>query len=397
MTRNVTVKPFKLRRLFQSLIGALLLCLSVISPTLAQETKWQAIESKAKGQTVYFHAWGGSQSINQYLRWAARELKNRYRINLVHVKVSDISETSARLLAEKSANKNTQGSVDLMWINGENFKSLKQNNLLFGPFVSHLPNWQNVDQNLPVTQDFTEPTDDLEAPWGLAQLVFIYDTKKLTKPPQSAAQLLAYAKAHPGRITYPQPPEFHGSSFLKALLLELTDSPQALKNSVESEDFAAITAPLWDYLDALHQVAWESGKRFPTNQPQLVQLLDDDQVDLAITFNPNEVLAAQNQGKLASSTKAYAWEQGALSNVHFLAIPWNASHKEAAQVAINFLLSPEAQSHKGDTEVWGDPSILKPEYLTDSAKQNEMFKAIAEPHPSWQNALEEEWLKRYGS
>ncbi len=90
-------------------------------------------------------------------------------------------------------------------------------------------------------------------------------------------------------------------------------------------------------------------------------------------------------------------DSGALSNIHFLAIPWNANASAGAQVAINFLLSPEAQSRKGDMNVWGDPSVLSSQYLTGSAKHTKQFKSIAEPHPSLQAALEQEWLKRYGN
>ena len=115
-----------------------------------------------------------------------------------------------------------------------------------------------------------------------------------------------------------------------------------------------------------------------------------------MTFNPNEVFSAQASGKLSETTQAYAMDAGALSNIHFLAIPWNASAKEGAQVAINFLLSPKAQSRKGDLSVWGDPSVLQSQYLTGSAKNTKLFKSLAEPHPSWQLALEKEWLVRYG-
>ncbi len=128
---------------------------------------WEDITEKARGQTVYFHAWGGSQEINSYLRWSADLLKSRYGITLQHVKVTDIAETTTRLIAEKAAGKNEQGSVDLVWINGENFKSMKNNGLLYGPFVEMLPSWPMVDQTLPVSSDFSEPTEGLEAPWGL--------------------------------------------------------------------------------------------------------------------------------------------------------------------------------------------------------------------------------------
>jgi putative thiamine transport system substrate-binding protein len=364
---------------------------------LHANNSWEEITNKADGQTVYFHAWGGSQEINNYLRWANSQLQQQHGVTLKHVKVTDIAETTARLIAEKAAGKNSGGSVDMVWINGENFKSMKSNKLLFGPFVDQLPSWQYVDQSLPVDSDFSVPTDGLEAPWGVGQLVFIHDTQKLNNPPASFSELLSYAKAYPNRITYPKPPAFHGTSFLKALLIELTNNDETLSQPTEKVDFQLITAPLWKYLDELHTVAWRKGTQFPSGSAETLQLLDDGQLDLAITFNPNAVFSAQENGTLADSTVAYAMDTGALSNIHFLAIPWNASASEGAQVAINFLLSPEAQSRKGDLKIWGDPSVLQNQYLTGTAKNTQLFKSIAEPHPSWQVALETEWQKRYGN
>lgn len=374
----------------------LLLNSLILSFSVNATDTWKEIEQKAKGQTVYFHAWGGSQEINNYLRWADKELQRNYGVTLKHVKVGDIAESTSRLLAEKTAGKNDGGSVDMVWINGENFKSMKNNYLLFGPFVNELPSWEYVNKTLPVESDFSEPTLGLEAPWGVGQLVFIHDKQTLSNPPQSFAELLSYSKAFPNRITYPKPPEFHGTSFLKALLIELTNNNPQLMKPVEQANFAEVTKPLWLYLDELHQTAWRKGKQFPSGTAQALQLLDDGQIDLAVTFNPNEVFSAQASGKLADTTQTYAMNAGALSNIHFLAIPWNASAKEGAQVAINFLLSPEAQSRKGDLSVWGDPSVLSSQYLTGSAKNTKLFKSLAEPHPSWQVALEKEWLVRYG-
>ena len=371
-----------------------LLLLSFFSA--AADLNWHEIEKKAQGQTVYFYAWGGSQDINNYLRWADKQLQKRYNVTLKHVKVSDISEAITRLLAEKTANKNTRGSIDMLWINGENFKTMKQHRLIRQPFVQQLPNWQYVDKNLPVDSDFAEPTLGLEAPWGVGQLVFIYDNKRVKNPPRSFKAMLRFAQEHPDKLSYPKPPSFHGTSFLKSALLELADDPQQLYLPVDSATFLQISAPLWAYLDAFHQVAWQQGKQFPASSAQTMQLLDDGQLDLAISFNPNEVLSAQRNGSLATTTEAYALQAGALSNIHFLSIPWNANAREGALVAINFLLSPAAQSKKGDLSVWGDPTILQSQYITGTAQDTKLFKSIAEPHPSWQNALESEWQKRYG-
>ena len=384
-------KGYFMRKLF---VGLGLLLVSTFSQ--AAKLDWQDVEEKAKGQTVYFYAWGGSPEINNYLRWADKRLNTEYGVRLKHVKVGDIAEAITRLAAEKTAQKNSNGSVDMVWVNGENFKSMKRYNLITDSFATQLPNWQYVDKTLPVASDFSEPTLGLEAPWGVGQLVFIYDTQTLTKPPVSFNELLAYAIKHPNKLSYPKPPSFHGTSFLKAALLELTNDNTLLYKAVDTTTFAAISAPLWDYLDKFHAVAWRQGKQFPASAAETIQLLDDGELDIAISFNPNEATTSQQSGKLSETTVAYAMKAGALSNIHFLSIPWNASAKEGALVAINFLLSPEAQSRKGDLAIWGDPTVLAASHITGSAKNTKLFKSIPEPHPSWQTALEAEWQKRYG-
>jgi putative thiamine transport system substrate-binding protein len=380
-----------MRKLF---VGLGLLLVSTFSQ--AAELDWQAVEAKAKGQTVYFYAWGGSPEINNYLRWADKRLNSEYGVRLKHVKVGDIAEAITRLAAEKTAKKNSNGSVDMVWVNGENFKSMKRYDLITDSFATQLPNWQYVDKTLPVDNDFSEPTLGLEAPWGVGQLVFIYDTQTLTNPPASFNDLLAYAVKHPNKLSYPKPPSFHGTSFLKAALLELASNNAPLYKPVDTQTFAATSAPLWDYLDKFHAVAWRQGKQFPASASETIQLLDDGELDIAISFNPNEATTSQQSGKLSETTVAYAMAAGALSNIHFLSIPWNASAKEGALVAINFLLSPEAQSRKGDLAIWGDPTVLSASHITGSAKNTKLFKSIPEPHPSWQTALEAEWQKRYG-
>ena len=50
---------------------------------------WSQIQNEAKGQTVYFNAWGGSEATNAYIAWAAQEAKTRYRIDVRHVKISE--------------------------------------------------------------------------------------------------------------------------------------------------------------------------------------------------------------------------------------------------------------------------------------------------------------------
>ncbi|UAK73618.1 ABC transporter substrate-binding protein [Aeromonas enteropelogenes] len=364
----------------------------------APDARWLQTLDEAKGQTVYFNAWGGSPEINGYLVWAGQELERQYGVRLVQVKVDDIAQSVSQLLASKQAGKLAGGPIDLLWVNGENFKAMKERELLGAPFTGELPNMALVDPSLPVSEDFTVPVAGLEAPWGIGQLNLMVNGEEVATPPTSASALLAWAKANPGRFSYPKPPQFHGSSFLKQILLELTPDPAPLYREATDAEFERLTAPLWAWLDELHPALWRKGKLFPASAAETRQLLDDGELAMAISFNPGEAQSAVQNGALPPGVVAVAMAKGALTNSHFLAIPFNASARAGAKVVANFLLSPAAQARKADPAFWGDPSVLRTDALPASASQTPAlrFKAVAEPHPSWQLRLEEAWAERYG-
>lgn len=374
---------------------ALLCALPALAADDASPT-WQKTLHSARGEQVYLHAWGGSEEVNRYLAWAAQTIKQRYDVTLVPVKVADIAPSVAALQAQKIVGKNSGGSIDLLWVNGANFKSLKEHHLLGAPFTAELPNMALVDNTLPLDKDFTVPVDGLEAPWGMAQFNLMVDKARVAALPTSASALLAWAKAHPGRFTYPKPPQFHGSSFLKQMLLDLSNDTAPLYRPADAATFKRVSAPLWHWLDALHPALWRSGKLFPTGAAETRQLLDDGELDMAVSFNPQEAAYAVKSGELPATVEAMVMQKGALTNAHFLAIPFNATSRAGALVVINFLLSPEAQARKADPSMWGDPSVLKPEYLPKGTLPALRFTARAEPHPSWQTLLEREWARRYG-
>jgi len=319
----------------------------------------------------------------------------------------------ARVLAEKAAGRDSDGSVDLVWINGENFAAMKANDLLHGPWTEELPNYRYVDEagKPTVLVDFTVPVDGLEAPWGMAQLVFMYDTATVAQPPRSIPALKDWAAAHPGRFTYPQPPDFLGSTFLKQALLALLDDPEQLQSPASQAEVEAVTAPLWAYLDALHPHLWRSGRAFPQNGPAQRRLLADGEVNIALSFHPPEASSAISQGELPDTIRTFVLENGTIGNTHFVAIPYNAAHKAGARVLADFLLSPEAQARKLDPAHWGDFTVLDLDALPPAERQRfemidlgvatlspqELGTPLPEPHPSWMEAVEAGWQARYGA
>ena len=110
--------------------------------------------AEAKGETVYFHAWGGEPRINDYIAWAGAEVMDRFGVRVVHVKVSDTAEVVSRVLTEKAAGREEGGAVDLVWINGENFAAMKKQGLLQpAAWATKLPNYRYVDvENKPTVE-----------------------------------------------------------------------------------------------------------------------------------------------------------------------------------------------------------------------------------------------------
>ena len=374
---------------------------------------WSALEQQARGQTVYFNAWGGEPRINSYLNWVAQTLEQRFDINLQHVKVADTGETVSKIVAERQAGNDTNGSIDLLWVNGENFAALKQNKLLFGPWAEEQPNFSlvNADRFPEMREDFTVPTDGLESPWTRSQLVFYHDSQWLVEPPQTIAAILDWSTSNPGEFTYPRPPAFLGSTFLKQAVLETSNNDPALFAPVTDDEFQRVTTALWDYLDALHPTLLRAGRYFPNSAAELRRLMGDGEISLALAFNPNEALLSVRTGELPDSVRTYVLQGGTIGNVSFLAIPYNAQHKAAAMITANFLLSIEAQARASDPNHMGSTTVISIEDLDASARQQfdsvstdlaaasleELSRKLQEPHPSWTPALERAWIQRYSA
>ena len=373
---------------------------------------WDAVLAEARGQTVYWHAWGGDPRINAFIGWIGEELQRRHGVSLVHVRLSDTSEAVSRVLAEIAAGRRTGGAVDAIWINGANFAALREAGLLFGPFTEALPNWPLVDtaRNPAILTDFTIPVDGLGAPWAMFRLVFEYDSARVPDPPRDIVALGEWIRANPGRFTYPQPPDFLGTSFLKQALYGLIEDVSVLSRPIEETDYDAVTAPLWAWLDEVTPHLWRAGAAYPQNEPALGQLLADGEIDIGFSFNPGRASAAISDFELPDSVRTYVFDDGTIGNASFLSIPVNAANLAGALVLANLILDPEVQARAQDPAVLGFQTVLDLDRLTDAdharfaalafgiatLRPEEMGATLNEPHPDWMIRIAQDWQARYG-
>lgn len=337
---------------------------------------WDQVLSQAKGQTVTLYMWGGSDSINCYIdNWVAPRLKQQFEVTLRRVPVTDIKDSLNKLLAEKQVNKK-DGSMDIVWINGENFKAAKESQLLAGSFADKLPNFnQYVNASAPdIKDDFGLATEGMEAPWGKAQFVFIYDSEKVKNPPKSMQALAEWVKQNPGKFTYPAPPDFTGSAFVRQALYETAGGYEPYLKPLVAEEVTPKLPPLWNYLNSIKPYLWRQGTTYPESLTKLDQLYSNGEVWMTMGYDPARASNEIKKGTFPPSTRTFVLDQGTLANTHYLSIPFNSVHQAGARVAINFMLSPAAQIAKFDPLNWGEDMALDPQRL--SPEEQKQVNAI---------------------
>lgn len=384
-------------------------CSSKQKENISQNSNFEDFKKQAKNSTVNFYMWGGSESVNNYIdKLVIPKVKKEYSIDLKRIPISDAKDMVNKLKEEKDANK-SNGSIDLMWINGENFSFAKENNLLQKSFSKKLPNSKYLISDGSIDLDFAEKTQDLEVAWGKAKFVFIYDSNKIENPPKNYKELSDWIKNNPGKFTYPSPPDFTGSAFLRQILLNQTSNIDAYKNlNIDEDTYKNDSTNLYSYLNELKPYLWRKGATYPENIGKLDQLYSASEVYMSMSYNPSQAQNLIKSGIYPKSTKTFYFESGSLSNNHYLAIPFNSSNSFGARCVINTLLDPELQMKKMDPSWWGDLPVISKEKLDINKKtkwealekdmnswlpENLLNSSVGEFKSSYVNDLEKGWQK----
>ena len=305
---------------------------------------WDEILAAAKGTTVTFYGWGGDENRNNWLNTTvAQHVKENYDITLEVVGMN-IDDILAKLSGEKQAGSN-KGSIDMIWINGENFYSAKDNGLLWGPFTDKLPNMDAyIDLTDPETlNDFCMPIDGYEAPYAKAQMVMYADTAVTPDLPASAAQLLEFAKANPGKVTYPALPDFTGSAFVRNIIYELCGWEQFQTMEADYDTVKAAIEPALEYLRQLNPYLWNEGKTFPESSTTVDSMFADGELVMAMSYGPFSVATGIDQGLYTETTQTFVFDKGTIGNTNYMAIGFNSPNKAGAMVVINAIISGEIQ------------------------------------------------------
>ena len=375
---------------------------------------WDEITAMAEGGEVNFFLWGGSDDINRYVSdYIGGILDDRYGITLNRVGLADTVEAVNIVLGEREAGVEDAGSVDMIWINGENFRTMKQGGLAYCGYTDALPNNALIDWDNPsIANDFGVPVEGCEVPWSTTQFAFAFDSARVEEPPRSIPGLLEWVKANPGQFTYPAPPDFNGSAFVRHVFYHAAGGAEALEGEFDQARFDEAAGKAWAILNELEPFLWREGATYPASLPALEQLFANQEVALVFNYEPASVGVNIENGTFPPTTRGYAMTDGTIGNTNYTVIPFNSPNKAAALVLQNVLLSAEAQTEKAKPDVWGAQPGIDMRRVEGEART--AFEAV-ERHPAvvpveelaanalpelqadWIAAIEQGWIDNVGN
>lgn len=368
---------------------------------------WDQVVNQAKGTTVNYAMWSGDEDRNRFFQGpVAERFKQSYQITLRVIPLADTADVTNKLLNEKGAGKNRGGSIDMVWINGENFRTARQGDVLWGPFADSLPNISYYDEQSRA-RDFGTPIDGFEAPWQRAQFVVAYDLARVPNPPATISALKDWVKQHPGRFTYLAPPDFVGSVFLRHLFYHFGGGPQPFQEGFQEPLYRAVAAKTFEYLNELKPYLWRRGESYPATPREADRLFVNNEIDFTMSYGPTFASEKIKRGEYPPSVRTFVFEEGTIGNYSFLAIPFNAANPAGALVVINELMSPTHQLEQAraiGSEIAVDLATLDPALRAQAAglargpatlpAEKLRSHALPEPSAEYLERLEKDWAEQ---
>lgn len=328
----------------------------LFNPILSEE--FDALVEQAKGTEVSFYGWGGDEDLNNWLdSYYAPLMKEKYDITIKRVPmgIEDIlSQLTGELQAGERKAKNindASGTIDMVWINGENFATASENQMLLDYYAWKAPNLEKymTKDSDKVNFDFGYTIKGREIPYGEAQLVMYNDAELTPETPKNAAEFMEFAKKYKGKVTYPALPDFTGSAFVRNIIYDLVGYEQFQNMDADKSVVKEAIQPAIDYLKELNPYLWNEGKTFPSTSTQMENMFADGELYFGMSYAAYGVAVNIENQKFKPTTRSFIFEKGSVGNTNYLAIPINSPNKAGAIVAINEMISPKVQAERFKT------------------------------------------------
>jgi ABC-type uncharacterized transport system YnjBCD substrate-binding protein len=197
------------------------------------------------------------------------------------------------------------GTVDLIWLNKANFKAMKENGLLYGPWSTQLPSSVNFDfSSSAIAYDAGTPVDGMEFPLHIAQAVFLKNKAFVSDAdtPLTIPQLLTWCQNNPGRFTYSDPTvDFTGAAFVRHVFTHFNaargrtwEQFLALPGTGTEALYLEVSADVWAALRALEPYLYQPGSYPLSHSTDIRPLMANETVWLDFSFEAAEATNQQD-------------------------------------------------------------------------------------------------------
>jgi putative spermidine/putrescine transport system substrate-binding protein len=214
---------------------------------------------------------GGDDELNGYVNGYVKTELAELDITLNQVKINDTAEAVNKVLGEISAGKTDGGSVDLIWINGENFATLKQADAVECGYVEDLPSTEERRPHQAGHRHRLRPAHRglrgaVAAGHQLAGLRLHRAHRGRREERRVAVRLVA---GEPGRFTYPAPPDFTGSMAVRTFFFDAAGGADQFLGDFDEAKYDAAAPKLWERLNAVEPSLWRGGSTYPASGPEV--------------------------------------------------------------------------------------------------------------------------------
>ncbi|WP_165061552.1 ABC transporter substrate-binding protein [Xiamenia xianingshaonis] len=374
---------------------------------------WDSVLEAAKGTTVTYIGYGQTAAYNDYFNNVfAPTIKEKYDLDFEYVQVENTADIITLWLDEKQAGLGEgEGTTDTGWVSGPYYADSKDSGILWGDYLQYLPNMKYYKKDVAgVATSDGLPINGTMSLFASAFETFIYDSDKIDEAdvPHNAQELLEYAKANPGRVTYPALPDYHGSYAARALIMDICGSDvfANMPEDITAEEMKEQLADGFEYLRELNPYLWNEGKTYPTTYSDWVTMFADGSTDFI--YGDAWVQSIIEAGSVPATTESIAWEH-TITTPHFLTIPWDCPNLAGALVMCNEFLDIQSMCDRGvtgyppatecmdlsklDDEQKKALEECEAEYGMNSPSLEELAEVAVADIPAWTKPIFEElWL-----
>ena len=190
-------------------------------------------------------------------------------------------------------------------------------------------------------------------------MLLAYNPDKVTNPPKSLDELLAWIKANPGRFTYNSPKTGgSGGAFVTTVLDKYV--PPADRDQMTTGYHKELEKDWdqgWQTLASLNQSVFQKGV-YPNGNNQTLQLLSSGQIDMAPVWS-DQFISGQASGSIPKNYKVQQISNPSFTGgASYLGVTKGSKNQDLAWKFIDFILTAgrAGQDRRQDRRVPGHPA-----------------------------------------